>query len=96
MSKGNKTFRKFDTIETTAENPFLKQYNLQIGDSVQFRKKEGTSWAVGHVTGDNSDGSITLVVAGKMRAIMPEYIQIQITGKRGAKIWVDLMPTNNN
>lgn len=78
--------------EPEPENPFLTQFHLDVGDQVRFRQRDGQDWTNGVVRGDYKDGSITIFDAdGKMRAIMPDKIQVKFRGPRGGTTWKDLL-----
>ncbi len=68
------------------------RHKLRSDDTIRFRQTGRTSWVEGRPLGVAGDGSITCSAGGKLRAILPERIEVKMPGPRGGTNWVPLIP----
>lgn len=70
-----------------------EKYKLRPDDEVRFPRLGRTgSKVTGHPLGVAADGSVTCSAAGRVRAIVPEVIQVKMRGPRGGIVWEPLIP----
>jgi hypothetical protein len=70
-------------------------HKLKPTDAIRFRKSPGSStWVEGKPLDVAADGSITCSAGGRIRAVLPERLEVKITGPRGGTQWVPLIPDN--
>lgn len=70
----------------------LEQYDLTYGQALRFSTLTSeTSYQYGKARSVERDGSIGLFVKGEFRSIIPERIQVKMTGPRGGVTWEPLV-----
>lgn len=69
------------------------EHKLRPDDVIRFPKAPGsTSKVQGKPLSVAPDGSITCSAGGKIRAVLPERIEVQTRGPRGGLVWTPLVP----
>ena len=83
MTKVKTIYREIDN-----STPVLDRYELAVGDTVRFRRRDDEHWLQGSIKGDSKDGSIMIVDRdGRWCSIMPDKVQVSVKGPRGGRAW---------
>lgn len=92
--KGQSTWDAAAKAQREAETKALyDEHKLRPDDEIRFPKHPGSSsWVQGRPLSVAPDGSITCSAGGKLRAVLPERIQVKVKGPRGGVKWEDLVP----
>ena len=76
------------SVPTDPARPSLEALGLRAGERVRFRRRDGSRWREGVLTGREKDGSVALRDAkGASRAIAAERLEVRRPGPRGAATW---------
>lgn len=68
-------------------------YSITPDDVVRFPKSPTNSaWVQAKPLSVGTDGSLTCVAGGRLRAIAVEKIEVKVRGPRGGVNWVPLVP----
>jgi len=69
-------------------------FSITSEDVIRFPKKPGDKSAkvTGKALSINTDGSVNCSAAGRLRAVLPEKIEVKVIGPRGGINWVPLVP----
>jgi hypothetical protein len=68
-------------------------YSITSDDTIRFPKAPGsTAKVTGKALSVGADGSVTCSAGGRLRAIVPEKIEVKMRGPRGGVNWVPLVP----
>jgi hypothetical protein len=69
-------------------------FGITSEDVIRFPKRPGdsSSKVTGKALSVNNDGSVTCSAAGRIRAVVPEKIEVKTRGPRGGVNWVPLVP----
>ena len=66
---------------------------LRPDDTVRFPRHHNTTAKIeGKPIGIATDGSITCSAGGRLRAVLPEKLEVKMTGPRGGTTWERLIP----
>lgn len=92
--KGQSTWAAKAQEQRNAEIANLYEvWKLRPDDEIRFPKVAGSSTKlVGKPLAVAADGSITCSVKGKVRAVLPERIEVKMRGPRGGVKWERLVP----
>ena len=70
-------------------------YQLRPDDVIRFPKSPGNSAKIeGKPLSVGTDGSITCSAGGRLRAVLPEKIEVKTIGPRGGRVWAPLVPAD--
>lgn len=92
--KGQSTWDAAAKASREAEVKALyDEHKLRPDDTVRFPRHPGSTAKVqGKPLSISADGSISCVAGGKLRAVLPERIEVKTRGPRGGIVWVPLIP----
>ena len=67
-------------------------HKLRTDDTVRFTVRGKTTKIEGRPIAANADGSVNVATTVGIRAVLPERLEVKMTGPRGGTVWERLVP----